>query len=122
MMGGVSTLSSRHPPFGAASRSLWRIVDLTYLQKRQAELDGERAALEALMDAPGTIDLEAEIVDDLVEVFSSWSDLALQAKRALLSGYGMQIVATVDGQRKRKTLKIERFRFSGLPVGVWLYN
>jgi DNA invertase Pin-like site-specific DNA recombinase len=96
--------------------------ELDYLRKRQAEIAAEKAALEALMDTPGPIEIDADVMADLVEVWGSWSDLAFGAKRALLREYQLEIIATVTGRPKHRRLKVERIRFAGLPPDVWLYK
>ena len=97
------------------------VYDLLWLRKREETLDGERAAVEALMDAEDLPEIDQDVAADLVEVFASWSHLASEERCQLLAAWGIEIVAQVEGRKRRRVLRIDRVRI-GSPVNAWVYN
>ena len=55
--------------------------DLRELRKREGAVEAEKAALDALMDTQEPWTPPEDLVTDLVDVFSSWSDLQRHERR-----------------------------------------
>jgi len=80
-------------------------------------MDAGREALEALLERPTRpIEVDEEVSDALVDVFSSWSHLLREQKRATLRDYQIRIrVAKAPKiQGKRSKLEVVSMR-----VGVF---
>jgi len=96
--------------------------DLRELRKREGAVEAEKAALDALMDTQEPWTPPEDLVTDLVDVFSSWSDLQRHERRSLLRDYRLEIVVETQGEKRRRWLRVDRLRLLGLPPHVWLYN
>ena len=58
---------------------------------------------------------------DLAEVFGAWASLRDQDKQELLAAWGIEIVAQVEGPKRKRRLRVDRVRL-GSPVNAWVYK
>lgn len=68
------------------------------------------------------IEVPADVVAELVEVFASWRDLRREDKRALLRDYRAEVVVESVGGRRSGLYRVDRVRLGVLPPDVWLYK
>lgn len=93
---------------------------LSELRKRISQLDAERAAVEAAMEAPETPDpVPDEVLADIVEVFASWASLRASERRALLRAWRIELYVE---RVAPGILRVERLRIGAVPGDAWIYK
>jgi len=95
------------------------VFDLSELEKRTIDLNGELTSLQRLVDRQEQpIQISAESVSALVEVFSSWGDLTRDEKRILLGDFGVRVAVQ---RPRRRLLHVARVEIRSLD-GLCLYK
>jgi len=85
------------------------------LQKRIGAIDGESSALESAQNrALGPVEVDHELAEDLVEVFTFWADLPRREKRDLLRSWQIRISVTKTESGKRGQIRPERVHIGSL--------
>lgn len=93
------------------------VFDLPELQKRIATMEADREALEALLERPtGPIEVDEEVLDALVDVFSSWTHLRRDQKRAIVRDYQIRVRVSKAPRTQGKRSKLD---VASLRIGVF---
>ena len=78
-------------------------------QARIGAIDGDLSALESAQNrALGPVEVDHELVEDLVGVFTFWTDLLRREKRDLLRSWQIRISVTKTEPRKQGQIRVER--------------
>ncbi len=82
------------------------LFELRELKKRLSKIDGDLAVLNELLERqPTPIAVDPVLVQELVEVFTCWSDLKISEKRELLDAYQIRIAVS---RPKRGKVSVDR--------------
>ena len=100
------------------------LYSATEASKRIASIESEIASLTELLGRDtGPIELDPDVVDGLVDVFASWSDLAREEKRRLLASNRIRIRLLAVGPRKPPEIDSITLGILGeLPDSVRVYK
>lgn len=89
--------------------------DLVTLKKRLAMIDADVRMLEDLLAAePDETAVTPEVVRDVAEAFAFWQALTRAEKREILRTWGVTLWVSVDGRRRDRRVRVEKFEIGVL--------